>query len=227
MRASRVGDRRAFLRTAGAAALGVFGAASLASCGGGSDGGAATNEDDNLGFAGTVLGYPLPRPTAAFVDTAGNAFNVATETAGKLTLMLFGYTSCPDVCPVHLNVLASTLEDLHGREARTKVIFVGVDTARDTPEVMRTYLDQRSPDFIGLTAAPEVIDEALKQLMLPGVIIGEPRADGSYVVEHPSQILAFTPDDLCHIVYPFGVRENEWRTDLPRLLDYEWPVTTR
>lgn len=216
-------DRRTFLRaTAATAAASAFG---LTVVGCTSDDPA--DQDDNLGFAGTVLGYPVEKPTIPFTDTSGAVYDVAAETAGRLTLMLFGYTSCPDVCPVHLNILSSTLEDLHGPASKTKVIFVGVDTKRDTPEVMRTYLDKRNEDFIGLTADPEAIDEALQQMQLPSVIIDDPRPDGSYVVEHPSQILAFTPDDRCHIVYPYGVRKGEWLIDLPRLLDYEWPVTTR
>ena len=216
-------DRRTFLRAGGLAALG---AAGLAGCGSG-DGADAAADDDNLGFAGTVLGIPVAKPTIAFTDTSGSPYDVSTETAGKLTLMLFGYTSCPDVCPVHLNILASTLADLTGPAAKTKVIFVGVDTARDTPQVIRTFLDKRDKEFIGLTADPAVLDDALRQMQLPSVIIDPPRPDGSYVVEHPSQILAFTPDDLCHIVYPFGVREAAWKQDLPRLIDYEWPDTAR
>ena len=218
-------DRRTFLRSAALATLSGLVAPSLVGCS--SDDDAAALDDDNLGFAGTVLGIPLDKPTVQFTDTSGAAYDVAAETAGKLTLMLFGYTSCPDVCPVHLNILASTLDRLDGPAAKTKVIFVGVDTARDTPEVIRTFLDKRDRAFIGLTAAPPVLDEALKQLQLPSVIIDPARPDGSYVVEHPSQILAFTPDDKCHIVYPFGVREAAWTNDLPRLVTYDWPVTTR
>lgn len=218
-------DRRSFLRASGLAALGVAaGAGLVTAC---SDDDSAALDDDNLGFAGTVLGYPVAKPTIAFTDTSGAPYDVAAETAGKLTLMLFGYTSCPDVCPVHLSILADTLADLTGPASKTNVIFVGVDTQRDTPEVMRTYLDKRNPDFVGLSADPAQLDEALAAMQLPSIIIGEPREDGSYVVEHPSQILAFTPDNECHIVYPFGIRKAAWLKDLPRLVDYEWPVTTR
>lgn len=218
-------DRRTFLRSAGLGALGLGAGSWLSACG--PDAEDAALDDDNLGFAGTVLGYPVVKPSIDFVDTSGAAYDVAAETAGQLTLMLFGYTSCPDVCPVHLNILASTLEDLTGPASKTKVIFVGVDSQRDTPEAIRTFLDKRDEEFIGLTADPAVLDDALTEMQLPSIIIGEPRPDGTYVVEHPSQILAFTPDDLCHIVYPFGVREAAWKQDLPRLLDFDWPVTAR
>lgn len=214
-------SRRQFLRMG--AALGGLGAvASIAACTDDADD--ASADDFNLGFAGTVLGIPLAKPTVTFTDTSGAPFDVAAATAGTLTLMLFGYTSCPDVCPVHLSILASTLDRIEGPAKATNVVFVGVDTARDTPDAIRAFLDNRDRDFIGLTATPDVIDEALTQLNLPAVTINEPAEDGSYTVGHPSQILAFGPDDLCHVVYPFGVVEQEWATDLPRLLTFDdWP----
>ena len=164
-----------------------------ASCGGAR--GETPDRSDNAGFAGVLLGAPLPKPTAAFTDTSGEPFNVAERTAGELTLLFFGYTSCPDVCPVHLSVLAGALDRLTGPAARANVAFVGVDTARDTPEVMRRYLDQ--------------FDQP-------------PGQDGSYSVDHASQIAVFTTDNLCHIVYPFGVRRQDWVVDLPRLVDIDW-----
>lgn len=200
----------------------------LAACGNDSDGTTAdgTSTDDNLGFAGTVLGFPLAKPTTMFTDTSGRPYDIGKETAGKLSLLFFGYTSCPDVCPVHLDILASTLENLTGPASKTNVLFVGVDTARDIPERMREFLDSRNKDFVGLTAAPAEIDAALEQLQLPATVIPE-NATGDYVVGHASQILAFTPDDLCHIVYPYGVYRQQWAKDLPRLLTFDWPDTRR
>lgn len=221
VRADSAISRRHLLWTAGLTALGATG---LTGC---SNGESAEAEDDNLGFAGVVLGYPLARPTVDFVDASGEAYNVSERTAGKLTLMLFGYTSCPDVCPVHLSVISNALEKVPGPAAKTTVIMVGCDTARDTPEVLRTYLDKRNEDFVGLTADATVIDDVLEGLQLPPIVLEPPAADGSYVVGHPSQILAYTPDDLCHILYPFGVRAQDWVKDLPRLQTFDWPVTTR
>lgn len=191
-----------------------------ASCGGSR--GETPDRSDNAGFAGVLLGAPLPKPTAAFTDTSGEPFNVAERTAGELTLLFFGYTSCPDVCPVHLSVLAGALDRLTGPAARANVAFVGVDTARDTPEVMRRYLDQFDQRFIGLTAEPSVIDGALATLKMPAPVIQPPGQDGSYSVDHASQIAVFTTDNLCHIVYPFGVRRQDWVVDLPRLVDIDW-----
>ncbi|MEZ5322388.1 MAG: SCO family protein [Microthrixaceae bacterium] len=219
--------RRDVLRSA---ALGFGSAglvAALAACGRSSGAATATGDDnraENLGFYGTVLAEPLAKPTVVFTDTDGRAFDIASRTRGRLALLLFGYTSCPDVCPVHLSTLAATLKRVDGAAADTIVMFVGVDTARDTPRAIADFVHGRDPQFVGLTASPTDIDAALKELHLPSVVIGKPDSTGAYSVGHPSQILAFTPDDLCHIVYPFGTLQQQWATDLPKLLDYRWPA---
>lgn len=186
-------------------------------------------DDDNLGFAGVVLGEPLDKPELSFADTDGKAFDLAAETKDQLTLLFFGYTTCPDVCPVTLSIIDAALKRLKGRAADTKVVFVGVDTARDTPEAMRRYLDARGDGFVGLNVQDDLgtLNTALTKLLLPGVTIPTPETDGSYVVGHPSQVLVFTPDNRAHIVYQFGVTAKDWTTDLPRLADFDWPATTR
>jgi len=224
-----VTNRRQFLRTVGvgAAGFGLFGAACT-----GTDGADAESDDnsDNLGFSGTVLGYPLAKPTVTFTDTSGQPYNIAEKTDGKLTLLFFGYTSCPDVCPVTLGIVAATLKRLTGPASKANVLFVGVDTARDTPQAMRAFLDRSSEEFVGLTATPELIDQALTELQLPAPVIDDPNADEGYVVGHASQVLVFSPNDnLAHIIYPFGndSRGENWSKDLPRLQTYEFGDTAR
>lgn len=174
-------------------------------------------------LAGTVLGIPLERPRQSLLDTDGNAYDFGAATSGELAVIFFGYTSCPDVCPVNLANLATALSTLGGELERTTVVFVGVDVERDTPEVMRAYLDGFDSRFVGLTGADDTIGSMMSSLNLPPVVITPPEADGTYDVAHASQMLVFTPDDLCHVVYPFGTRTQDWVADLPRLADYPWP----
>lgn len=217
-------SRRTALR--GLVAFGLVPAASACS-----DDSAPTVDgaDGNLGFAGTVLGEPLAKPTIAFTDTEGRPYDFADETKGRLTLLFFGYTSCPDICPITLSIIESALRELSGPAAETKVVFVGVDTARDTPRLMREYLDARGDGFVGLStsASLDELNRALSLLLLPGVTIAEPEPDGSYVVGHPGQVLVYSPDDTAHIMYQYGVTKADWVADLPRLADFDWPVTTR
>lgn len=181
----------------------------------------ATLEPGNdLGLAGTVLDEPWPRPTFTLTTTEGQRFDFATETAGRLTLLFFGYTSCPDVCPIHLATLRDALE--RPGMPDPVVVFVGVDPARDTPEAVRSFLDRFDPGFIGLVGTEAELEAAQQATGVPVAIADAPDDDGSYLVGHASQIVAYSPDDLAHVVYPFGVRQQDWAQDLPRLATIDW-----
>ena len=184
--------------------------------------GSASVRSDPAALAGTVLDTPIVKAAEVLIDTHGNPFDLVADTKGQLTLLFFGYTSCPDVCPVHLAVLAGALRNVRGPARATKVIFVGVDTKRDTPAALEAYLAKFDPAFIGLTAAPEVLDRTQAALGLPAPLIEPPDSDGAYAVGHASQILAFTADDLCHVLYPFGIRRQQWEHDLPLLAANTW-----
>lgn len=219
-------NRRTALRSFGLMSIATIGAAS-AGCA--DDQAVANSQDDNLGFAGVVLGEPLDKPTLPFTDTTGEPFDFAAQTKDELTLLFFGYTTCPDVCPVTLSIAETALKKLGGKASRTNVVFVGVDTARDTPEKMTQYLEARGAGFIGLNTEADLseLNEALSTMLLPGVTIPAPEPDGSYAVGHPSQVIVFTPDNRAHIMYQFGVTASDWERDLPRLLTFAWPDTTR
>ncbi len=177
---------------------------------------------DALGLSGTVLAEPLAKPSVPLTDTRGETYDFAAETDGELAVLFFGYTSCPDVCPVNLSTLATALAELGGEIERTTVAFVGVDTERDTPDALREYLDSFDPRFVGLSGDPAAIESMMTDLDLPPVVIDPPDSEGAYAVGHSSQMLVFTPDGLCHIVYPFGTRTQDWVADLGRLSSIDW-----
>jgi protein SCO1 len=178
---------------------------------------------EEYGLQGSLIEDALAKPDVVFTDTEGRPYDLRTETAGELTLVFFGYSSCPDVCPIHLGTIADAFQkaDLDG--GVPNMVFVGVDTARDTPEKLRAYLDRFDSRFVGLTASPEEIDRAMAQLLLPAAVI-DPEGEGgdNYRVGHPSQVVVFTPDDRAHIVYPFGATREVWVDDLPRLERIDW-----
>lgn len=188
----------------------------------GSDPGADAAADlgAELDLSGTVLAEPWPRPDFTLTTTDGEPFDFAAETAGRLTLLFFGYTSCPDICPIHLATLAGAIE--RGDVPDPIVVFVGVDAARDTPEVVRAFLDRYDTDFIGLVGTPAELDAAQIATGVPVAIAEPPDESGEYLVGHAAQIIAYTPDDLAHVVYPFGVRRQDWVKDLPRLATLDW-----
>ena len=203
----------------GAAAAALL-AAVLAGCGG--SGTAETPDADyQRGYRGIVFDPPIPRPDFVLTDTDGEPFDFREETEGQLTLLFIGYTHCPDVCPVHMASLAAVLRQLPEVEARTRVVFITADPARDTPERVEEWLGAFSPRFVGLRGPLEEVHRIEEALNLPRSIVPD-SAGGEYTVGHASQVIAFSPDGPAHVVYPFGTRQEDLARDLPRLLTDSW-----
>ncbi len=200
----------------------VGGTAVLSACG--DIQGTPSRTNPSSGFGGTLLDPPFTKPDVTLTTLDGDPFRFVEDTEGQLTVLFFGYTNCPDICPVFLQTMARAREAIAaGPGSRPQVLFVGVDVARDTPEVMRTYLARIDPTFIGLTGDPAEIDRLITELHMPPVVLEDPAPDGSYVVGHPATATVFTRDNLAHRIYPTGVtagggtRMEVWVNDLPRL----------
>lgn len=112
-------------------------------------------------LAGTLLQNPVPVTGLRLVDTAGREVDLADDFAGSVTLVFFGYTRCPDVCPLTMARLTRAYEIL-GAPAGLKVVMVSVDPGHDTPEVMAEYLSRYHPDFVGLTGTNSQVAEAAR-----------------------------------------------------------------
>jgi protein SCO1/2 len=223
-------DRRRFLGGSlgigAAAALGGTGLLSACSLDRASSPGST---DPTASFGGTLVDPPFTKPDVTLTDLDGNPFPFIEKTEGQLTVLFFGYTNCPDVCPVFLQTMARAREAIAtGPGSRPQVLFVGVDIARDTPEQMRTYLSRIDSTFIGLTGTEEEIGATISHLKMAPVTLEEPGPDGSYSVGHPATATVFTRDDVAHRIYPTGVDEEAgtrmavWVRDLPRLDQGIW-----
>jgi protein SCO1/2 len=141
----------------------------------------------------TLIDPARPLPPMAFVDQQGQPFGVE-QLRGHWSILFFGFTHCPDVCPTTLALLAQvekTLADLP-TEQRPHIVLVSVDAKRDTPERLAAYVKSFSPTFTGVTAGdqPAVEDFALK-LGVPVAI--SPLADGNYTVDHSAAIFVVDP----------------------------------
>jgi len=197
-------------------------AASLTACGSGA---AAERPGNDQGYRGVVLSVPLAKPNFVLTDTRGRPFDFRKETDGSLTLLFFGYTNCPDVCPVHLGNIHTVLRQMpYDVASRTKVVFVTTDPERDTPERIRAFLDNFDSSFIGLRGTLDEVNRIQATLHLPPAVASAPRgADSSYDVGHAAQVIAFSPtDDMAHVIYPFGTRQQDWSNDLPKLMADTW-----
>jgi protein SCO1/2 len=159
-------------------------------------------------------------PDLVLADASGSPFDLRAETAGRPTLLFFGYTSCPDICPVHLAVVSQAMEQAGIGTARVAVVFVSTDPTRDTPEAMSAFLAPFDPGFVGLTGDIEQVNAAIASLDLPQPTYSEPDENGFYTVGHPAAIIAFDGDGIARREYPFGMRRSQWVHDLPQIADW-------
>jgi protein SCO1/2 len=171
------------------------------------------------GLAGPQIQPPVPKPDFILTTTDGKPFDFRKETEGKVALLFFGYTNCPDVCPVHLANIAAALKKLGPDENNgIRVVFVTNDPARDTPEKLRAWLDKFDERFIGLTGDSLALAAAMQQLRLGQPIMEPGTTPDNYTIGHSTLVLAFTRDNLAHVVYPFGIRQADWAKDLQLLV---------
>lgn len=169
-------------------------------------------------WRGLVLQDPLEKAEFTLTDTEGRPFRFREETDGYVTLLFFGYTHCPDVCPLHMANLAAVLRHLaDGVRSRVKVVFVTTDPERDTLERIRQWLGAFDPSFIGLWGPLERVNEIQAAFRLPPAVKQEVPG-GEYLVGHAAYVIAFTADNRAHVLYPSGTRQADWAHDLPRLV---------
>lgn len=184
---------------------------------GGEDGSADLH--DATGWYGSVLEHPVPKVDFTLSDTDGRPFQFASETEGSLTLLFFGYTNCPDICPIHLASIAAVMRDFpYEIRSRIEVVFVSTDPVRDTPERLRAWLDGFDKSFVGLLGTVEQVTDIERSFGLAPSFVDPAQDPESYMVGHAAQVLAFTTDGIAHIAYPFGTRQSDWAKDLPRLV---------
>ncbi len=174
---------------------------------------------------GAIYAEPLQKPDFTLSTTNGDQFDFRAETDGVVTLLFFGYTSCPDVCPIHMGNIAAVLRTLPPDVSRrVKVVMVTTDPARDTPERFGAWLKNFDPSFVGLIGPLAEVNEIQIRLNLP------PAArygadESSYTVGHSARVIAFTADNRAHVSYPFGTRQSDWAHDLPLLVKSNWEAS--
>lgn len=178
-----------------------------------------TREDEGPAeYFGAVINDPVPMPDAILTDDDGKPFDLRKETEGYVTLLYVGYTHCPDICPTHLYEMSEAIKRLPEKTAeQVKVVFVTADPERDTPAVMKAYVDTFDPNFIGLTGTRAETDAFQETLGIP-VASRTDLGGGNYAVNHAAYVIAFTKDQVAYTVYPSGMGMTEWLNDLPLLV---------
>ncbi len=150
------------------------------------------NEAAQGDLAGAAIGGPF-----TLTDQDGKAVRWSDFT-GKYRLVYFGYTYCPDVCPLDLSRIVAGFKALEksdaAKAARLQMIFITVDPQRDTPQQLKTYVSAFSPRLIGLTGSAEEIDKVKKAFVVVASKEGDPKATQDYMVSHTRTPFLFGPD---------------------------------
>jgi protein SCO1 len=173
-------------------------------------------------YRGGLVTPPLPKPRFTLTDTTGAPFDFWRETQGYVTLLFFGYARCPDQCPLHMANIAVGLRRMpKDLSDQVKVVFVTTDPARDSPNALRAWLDHFDERFIGLTGSEAALEAAQRAVGVPPARKTGLGA-GHYEVAHASFVVAYTKDNLGHLIYPSGVTQSDWTHDLPLLVNEAW-----
>ncbi|CAL9493769.1 SCO family protein [Streptomyces sp. enrichment culture] len=209
------------------AALLASASLTLSACGGGDDDSASpvsvVSEESGSAKAATVLDKPFEKPDLVLTDTTGKPYDLRKETAGKPTLIYFGYTNCPDVCPLTMNNIAVAKKSLSkAQQDRLRVVFVTTDPERDTPAALGKWLKGIDPQVIGLSGDFPTIQAGARTL---GIAIDAPKKEkGKVVSMHGTQVIAFSPKtDAGYVLYGEDATVDDYTKDLPKLIEGEKP----
>ncbi|MET9884625.1 SCO family protein [Streptomyces sp. NPDC006430] len=208
------------------AALVAAAALTLTACGGEPAKTDAVTQITGQSKAGTatVLDRPFDKPELVLTDTTGKPWNLREQTKGKPTLIYFGYTNCPDVCPLTMSNIAVAKKALPKAEQdKLQVVFVTTDPERDTPDSLAAWLRAQDPSFIGLTGDFATIQTAARKLGI-GIEAAKKETDGSVVSMHGAQVIAFSPkSDEGYLLYGEGTTVDDYTKDLPKIIKGENP----
>ena len=183
-----------------------------------------------LGAGCDRLGGSTPKVSFKAVDITGAEYarelslpdadgklRQLAEFKGKVTLVFFGYTQCPDVCPSTLAELAAVKRDLGKDGERVQGVFVSVDPERDTPQILKAYMASFGPDFVALRGTPEQTKTAAQNFKVfyaksPG------KTEGSYTMDHTAGTYVFDAQGKVRLFVRYGSGAEALRHDLKLLL---------
>lgn len=209
-------------KTFAAAGLLAAAALTLSACGSGDDGKspiAVVSEESGSARAVTILDRPFEKPDLVLTDTHGKKYDLRAETKGKPTLVYFGYTHCPDVCPLTMNNIAVAKKALPKAEQdELRVVFVTTDPDRDTPAELGKWLNGIDSQFIGLTGDFPTVQAGARLL---GISIEPTTKDknGKLVSVHGTQVVAFSPKtDGGYLLYGEDATVDDYTKDLPEIV---------
>ena len=180
-----------------------------------------------------ILAACTPEPESSFIGSdisgtgLGSALNQVDHTGqvrtladyqGKVLVVFFGFTHCPDVCPTALAQLAQANELLGDRAADVQVIMVSVDPERDTPEIMGRYVNAFDKRFVGLTGTPQQLQQTAKSFKAYYAKVPD-KANNSYTMDHSASFYLFDASGQARVLVSGTATAQDIATDIKSLLN--------
>ncbi|MEO0565563.1 MAG: SCO family protein [Chloroflexota bacterium] len=169
-------------------------------------------------ISGTVLTPPQQLAEFTLTGTDGTPVTL-NDLRGSYTILSFGYTHCPDVCPLTLTEYKRVQRELGESADAVDFVFISVDGERDTPEFLGRYLDRFDAGFIGLTTDDDATMRAIADDF--NIYYEKRQVEGTasnYLVDHTASTFLINPDGEVIVVYPFGTPPVNIATDIAGLL---------
>ncbi|MGY6023802.1 SCO family protein [Streptomyces spinosirectus] len=214
-------------KTFAAAALLAAASLTLSACGSGDDGKSPVSvvSEDTSQKAAYILDKPFEKPDMILTDTQGKKYDFRKETAGRPTLIYFGYTHCPDICPLTMNNVAVAKKALpKADQDKLRVVFVTTDPERDTPSELGKWLKGIDPQFVGLTGDFATIQAGARTLGISIEPTHKDKKTGKTVSVHGTQVMAFSPKtNGGYLLYDDKATVDDYTKDLPKIIKGENP----
>jgi protein SCO1/2 len=190
-----------------ALAIGIFMAARIS---------APTQSQPDL-HAAFVLPTTMELPEFSLVDQRGDSVTRNTF-RGRWNLLFFGFTNCPDICPLTLKILAAARTELTSIRDHPlpRIVFVSVDPERDTPQQLASYVDYFKADVLGVTGD---VAELRKLTSMLGIFFAKQAPDGeAYGVDHSAAVIVINPDAEFHALFSAPHNAANFINDLPIIM---------
>jgi protein SCO1/2 len=168
-------------------------------------------------FRGTSYGEPYPKAAEIELTRSNGEMFRLSEQKGKIVLLFFGYTSCPDVCPTTLAELNQVMNKLGDKTQQVQVVFVSVDPERDTPGKIQEYVEHFNKDFIGLSGSPADLQVIWDNY---GVFREQVESESAlgYIVNHTARTYLVDADGNLRLSYGFQTPVEDMVHDIEILL---------
>jgi protein SCO1/2 len=172
--------------------------------------------DQKYSYQGVLIDPPAEATDFTLTDQNGDPFRLSDQ-HGKIVLIFFGYTNCPDVCPITLSEFKRIKAMLGDNADRVRFVYITVDPERDTVERINTFLQNFDPTFTGLTASRETLEPVWKAYG----VYQQKQDTGSaagYLVDHSTRTYLIDANGRWRINYPFGMEPDKIFKDLQHLM---------